>query len=47
MIVFKCCLKSASDEVEVMSVGGQFRMWAPATGKARRPTVDKWLGFKQ
>jgi len=29
------------DEAEVTSVGRQFQMLAPATGKARRPAVDR------
>ena len=34
------CLKTARDEVEVTSIGKLFRMFAPATRKARCPTVD-------
>jgi len=34
-------LNTASDEADVTSLGRPFQTFAPATGKARRPTVDR------
>ena len=35
------CLNMVSEGAEVTSVGRPFQMWAPATGKAFAPTVDR------
>jgi len=37
---FSCCLNVSRDGEEVMSEGKSVYMHAPATGKARRPTVE-------
>ena len=39
--VLSLFLNTASDEADVASLGRPFHTFAPATGKARSPTVDR------
>jgi len=39
--VFSLFLNTDSDEADVTSLGRPFHTFAPATGKARPPTVDR------
>jgi len=38
--IFSRCLNVSSEGLEVMREGKSFQIHAPATGKARRPTVE-------